>query len=54
MKEDLFVRIYDDDRALSKILEKIKKIKKRQWEDMVKEKIKERKDRWKVVDRLVS
>ena len=36
------------------MLEKVKKINKRQWEDVVKEKIKEKKDKWKVVDRLVS
>ena len=54
LKEDLFVQIYDDDRALSKILEKVKKINKRQWEDIIKEKIKEKKDGWKIVDRLVT
>ena len=53
LKEDLFVQIYNDDRALSKILGKVKKINKRQWEDMIKEKIKEKKDGWKVVDGLV-
>ena len=36
LKEELFVRLHDNDQALEDIIEKVKKINKRQWEDVVK------------------
>jgi hypothetical protein len=54
LKDDLFVQIYDDDRALDEILEKIKKTNKRQWEDIVKKNIENKEPDWKIKDGLIT
>ena len=44
--DHLFVRLHNDDQALGDLLEKIKKINKRQWEEVVKKNIEKKEPDW--------
>ena len=52
--DHLFVRLHNDDQALEDILEKIKKINKRQWEEVVKRNIEKKEPDWKLLENLVT
>ena len=54
LKEELFVRLHDDDDALEKILDRIRKINKKQWEEMVKKNVESKIEGWKVEQGLVT
>ena len=47
LKEELFVRLHDDDQALEDLITKAKKINKRQWEDVVRKGTSNREKGWK-------
>ena len=53
LKEELFVQLHDNDSALEEILNKIRKINKRQWEEMVRRNVELKKEGWKVEQGLV-
>ena len=52
--DHLFVRLHDDDQALEDLLEKIKKINKRQWEEVVKKNIERKEPDWQLQEGLVT
>ena len=52
--DHLFVRLHDDDQALEDLLEKIKKINKRQWEEVVKKNIERKEPDWQIQEGLVT
>ena len=52
--DHLFVRLHDNDQALEDILEKIKKINKRQWEEVVKRNIERKEPDWQLSEGLVT
>ena len=54
LKEELFVRLHDDNSALEEILNKIKKINKKQWEEAVKKNVESKTEGWKVEQGLVT
>ena len=51
----MFIQLHDDDQALEDLLEKkIKKVNKRQWEDMVKKNIEKKEPDWQLQEGLVT
>ena len=54
MKEELFVRLYDDDDYLLELEEKIAKINRRQWESQVVEGLKKKDRQWTEKNGLVK
>ena len=54
LKEELFVRLHDDDNALEEILNKIKKTNKKQWEEGVRKNVELKTEGWKVAQGLVT
>ena len=54
LKKELFVQLHDDDSALEEILNKIRKINKRQWEEMVRKNVELKKEEWKIEQGLVT
>ena len=52
--DHLFVRLHDDDQALKDLLEKIKKINRRQWEEVVKKNIERKEPDWQIQEGLVT
>ena len=52
--DHLFVRLHDDDQALEDLLEKIKKVNKRQWEEVVKKNIEKKELGWQLQEGLVT
>ena len=54
LKEELFVRLHDDDQALEDIIEKVKKVNKRQWEEVVKKGINNQEKGWRLERGLVT
>ena len=53
LKEELFIRLHDDDSALEEILNKIRRINKKQWEEMVRKNVELKTEGWKVERGLV-
>ena len=52
--DHLFVRLHDDNQALEDLLEKIKTINKRQWEEVVKKNIAKKEPDWRLQEGLVT
>ena len=52
--DHLCVRLHDDDQALEDLLEKIKKINRRQWEEVVKKNIERKEPDWQIQEGLVT
>ena len=53
-KEELFVRLHNDDSALEEILNKIRKMNKKQWEETIRKNVESKMEGWKVEQGLVT